>query len=70
MTVICENFEWLCYGASPEEVAAMVEDDRYLDVQGPFLDMREYQHSVALPSTLGTADNAQDRLYPAEREFL
>ena len=43
MAVICEHFEWLCYGASPQEVAAMIDDDRYLNVKGPFQDMREYQ---------------------------
>lgn len=39
MTIISEHFEPLCYGASAEEVAAMIDDDRYLDVKGPFLDM-------------------------------
>lgn len=41
MAVICENFEPLCYGSTAEEVAGMIDDDQYLSVRGPFMDMRE-----------------------------
>lgn len=47
MAVISDNFEPLCYGATSEEVAAMIDNDQYLDVKGPFLDMRECERRGA-----------------------